>query len=529
VPRLTAPPAAALGLALLSCGGPPALPDEPQFVRGGLIVPAGAAPAGAGQPLADGRVLLTQPWVPGAPVELAGPGGAVRGTAPLVPECAALFRVPLGDLRAAAARGAPAPDTALGFSPDGRWLAVGTADGTLLVVDGWTGAARARRRLPEAMVKGLAWSADGAALYVAEQSPEATLRAVDPATLADRWALRLADRVEPSAAPAGEDLFGVYSLPAGFGLDRLPDGALLVAAAHSWRADGAHRNLSQLLKISPDGVILDQWPAAPVDATLLHPRASADGSALALVVGRSAEGPPPSDLPIPAVALLSAAPLGAPRFVQTPALGPWFSAALVWEALALDVEADVLAIGFADGRVALHHADGRPRALLSPGAPVLAGELPLAASVGAVRIGPGQVVFTTTYTQIPFGAAAPDLRPTGVHPAENTLWSVNLDGSTRWRWAGGHRLEALARGPGPLLAAAAGARTADDRRDLFGVLVFDLDTPAGGDPLALRCPTASPVTFAPAWAPDGRIAVATHPAKGADGQAFGDYDLLVLR
>jgi len=439
------------------------------------------------------------------------------------------FCVPLGDLRAAAARGAPAPDTALRFSPDGRWLAVGTADGTLLVVDGWTGAERARRRLPEAMVKGLVWSADGAVLYVAEQSPEATLRAVDPATLTDRWTVRLADRVEASAAPAGEDLFGVYSLPAGFGLERLPDGALLVAAAHSWRVDGVHRNRSQLLKLSAEGAVVDQWPPEPIDATLLHPRASPDGGALALVVGRSAEGPPPPAFPIPSVALLSAGPLGAPRFVETPPLAPWFSSAVVWDAVALDVAADLFVIGLSDGRVALHHADGLPRVLLSPGTPVLAGDLPLAASVGAVLIASGQVVFTTTYTQIPFGAAAPDLRPTGVHPAENTLWSVDLDGATRWRWSGGHRLEALARGPDSLLAAAAGARTADDRRDLFGVLVFDLSTPPGGDPLALRCPTASPVTFAPAWAADGRVAVATHPAKGADGQAFGDYELLVLR
>ena len=520
----------ALGLSLsaapLGCSERPTPPEPPAFVRGGFIVPAGSA---EGREISGDRVFVARAHRPGEALSWSGPGGSGSATVPQELDCGDIFTLDLGDLQAAVARGAAAPDTALAFSPDGGRLAVGTTLGELWVLDGFTGAVLARRRLAETLVKSVRWSADGSTLYSIEQSPEAHLRALDPADLSDRWALRLADRVGESAAPAGEDIFGVYSLPTAYGLHVARDGSLLLAAAHGWSEGGARQNRSQVLRVSPEGQIVDQWPPEPISATLLNPAVDPGGAAQLVVASRSADGPAPAAPPLPSVLRLDAAPLALASAIQAPALGPWFKQSDVWQAIDIDLAQDRLALGYADGRVHLRDAAGAMVAELSPGAPVLAGEVPIAASVGALKLLPGQLIFTTSYTQIPFGASAPELRPTSVHEADNTLWSVNLDGSTRWRWQGGHRLEAIASQPGgPLLAVAAGERTADDRRDLYGVLVFNLSDPSHPD-LAQRCPTEGPVTFAPAWAPDGRLAFVEHPWRATTGEVGGAYRLRVTR
>lgn len=520
-------PRALLAAAAIGCAGaPPTPPEPPAFVRGGLILPAGSA---EGRAVAEGRVFSPRAFAPGEALRWRGPSGSGEATAPQDLDCGAFFSLDLGELRAAVARGAAAPDTALAFSPDGERLAVGTALGELWVLDAWTGAVLARRQLAETLVKSVRWSADGRTVYSIEQSPQAWLRALEPGDLRDRWRLKLADRVGESAPPAGEDIFGVYSLPTAYGLSVSADGSLLLAAAHGWSAEGQRQNLSQLLRVSPAGEVIDQWPAEPISATLLNPALDPSGGALLVVASRSADGPPPAAPPLPSVLQLDAAPLGLRAAHQAQPLAPWFKQSDVWQAIDIDLAQDRIAIGYADGRVHLRDGAGALLAELSPGAPVLAGEVPIAASVGALRLLPGQLVFTTSYTQIPFGASAPELRPSAVHEAENTLWSVHLDGSHGWRWQGGHRLEAMAAHPAaPLLAVAAGERTADARRDLYGVLVFDLSDPDRHE-LLQRCPTEGPVTFAPAWAPDGRLAFVEHPWRSAEGEVGGAYRLWVTR
>lgn len=140
--------------------------------------------------------------------------------------------------------------------------------------------------------------------------PDATLHALDPDTLADRWTLRLADRVGTSVLPSGDDLYGIYSLPAAYSIEVLSTGELLVSAAHGWTAeDGSRRNLSQLLRIAPDGKVVAAWPAEPADATLLHPAVDEAGSRVAMPVNRTAAGDPPADLPVGGLAVLDLATL----------------------------------------------------------------------------------------------------------------------------------------------------------------------------------------------------------------------------
>lgn len=507
----------------LSCGGTP-VPAEPTFVRGGVIAPAGSG----GRAVGGARELITRDWKPGEHVALP----TAAGDAPARPECVALFHVPLGDVSRQIASGGEAPDTAMAFSPDGSKLAIGAYTGEIVVVDGWTGAELARRTLPEALVKRVAWAKDGGTLYVGEQSPDAMVRALDPATLADRWTKRFADDVGASPAPRGDDLYGVYQLPGVYELEVTQNGGLIVTAVHGWTdADGHHRNASRVVSLASDGSVRAAWPAdGPADATLLDARYDPDGPLIAVHVGRSSDGDPPAELPIGAVLTLDGATLAPRARYAVEPLKPWFDRVFAWDAVDVSVPEDLVVTGLGDGRVFAWHLDGTLRATLDPGVPIDANGVPIAASVGFTSIIAGSIVAETSGTTIPYGAADPSLRPPRTHPNENALWSWSPSGDLQWTWHGPWRLQGMtASEDGKTLVVGAGERDSDARTDLFGALVFRLDgAGTGDDRLTAICPTAGPVFFRQAMAPDGRIALSEHPWR--DGTAVdGVYQVTVVR
>lgn len=515
--RLVSAPVVAFALA--ACASPPpAAPMEVHYVRGGLL-----DRGTEGVPLGEYHFRPVA-WTPGEPAE---------DPAPRLAECVRVGGVELGDAARVAAAGGPAPDTDLAFSPDGSKLAIGSFRGEVIVLDVVTGAVAARRALAESMVRRVAWSPDGATLYAGEQSPDATLHALDPATLSDRWTLRLADRVGSSVLPAGDDLYGIYSLPAAYSIEVLSTGELLVAAAHGWTGDGGARlNRSQLLRISPDGTVTGAWPTNPADATLLHPAIDEAGGRVAVPVNRTADGPAPADLPIGGLQVLDLVTLTPLHSIQVPPLAPWYTQTYLWEAVDVSVAQDTLLLGFGDGRVLLADGSGIPRLTLAGGSPILAGDVPIAASVGHAFLHGDTAVYLTSGTNIPWGAAAPDLRPPALHPASNTVTAVGVDGSPRWSFRGDWDVQGMTLAPdGRTLVVGAGDRQSDSRTDLFGALVFDL----GGEPrpgearLLTTCATQSPVFFRQAVSPTGVIAVTETPYKTSDGAVAGRYAVSLFR
>ena len=138
-------------LLALGCKTVPEPTGELVFVRDGVVVPS---VSDAGQAVGGERTLISTDWTPGEAITVEG----LRGTAPLRPECIPLFHVPLSDVSRLAATGGIAPNSSIAFSPDGSQLAIGSHQGDLVVVDGWTGKEVSRTILPEALVKQVAWS-----------------------------------------------------------------------------------------------------------------------------------------------------------------------------------------------------------------------------------------------------------------------------------------------------------------------------------------------------------------------------------
>lgn len=516
-------------LAMAGCDRTPTAADEPglTFLRGGVLAPSGSG----GREVGGGLEFLEQAWEPGAEVVI----GAARGIAPVQPECVPLFSVDLGDVDSLVSRGVSTPGTSITWSPDGTQLAIGSYVGEVLVVDGWTGEVRARRKLAETMVKRVVWSADGGIVYAAEQSPDAFVHALNATDLTPRWSFRLADDLESSPPPPATDVYGVFTLPAAYGLEVLDGGDLLVLGMHAWTVgDDQKRNLARVWRLSASGAVIAAFPAdGPADATMRFPQIDAEAGLVAFPIGRTASGPPPSGLPIDGVQVLNLADL-TPAFSTIPSpLPPHFTRASMWEALDVSGSAGQLLAGYGDGRLLLTPLDGSPTKTLDLGTPMVSGGVPVAASVSWGTFFPrGGFAASTGRSNIPWGSDVAASRPTMAHPGENTLWVYGTDGELAWNWQAEPAIQGLSVSPdGRRLLVGGGPRGSDLRRDLFGAFVLRLDGDGSGqDRIEASCGTDAPVFFGHALTNDGRAAVSEVPFKDeTGGRVLGEYQVTVLR
>ncbi len=486
--------------------GPP-----PVFVRGGVV---------------RGADFEARDW---------SPGDVLDGVeAPAVAGCVAVGRAGLGDLTDAVAKGISAPDTALAWRPDGTLLAVGTYLGEVVVLDG-RGEVQARKTLAESAAKQVAWSPDGSVLYVAEQSPDAWLHALSPDDLSPvSPPFRLADVIETSAPPGPDDLYGLYTLPGPYGLEVLEDGSVLLLGAHGWNTPEGRRNRSQLLRLTPGSEGFDvvaRWPETPADATFLAMEAPNAHGRVGVSVSRSSAGPVPEGIPVGGVAVLDAITLELKSAHVPSALTPWFDKAFVWEAIGIGAE-DQLTLGLADGRVWRPGTDdqGSPT-VRELSTPILAGDVPIAATIGTLVDGGEAVFVVTSGTSIPFSANRAELQPPEPHPAENTLFALDPDTlQTRWTWHGSESLHGMTVSDRWVVVGTAPDAT-DGPADQHGVMVFDrsgASDSSGADRLAAVCSTGEPVFFRTAIADDGRVAVVSFPEKRGD-VVRGEYRVTIFR
>ncbi len=515
-------------LLLAACGSEPEAPTPSErlvFVRDGVLGGGGSG----GQAVGGARELVTRAWTPGESVTVGGRTDA----APRSPECVPLFHVDLGDVDSLISRGVSTPGTAVAWSPDGASLAIGSYLGEVLVVDGWTGAVRARRTLAETMIKRVAWSPDGAVVYASEQSPDAFVHALEARDLTSRWSFRLADDLDTSPAPPETDVYGVFTLPAGYGLEVMETGDLIVVGTHAWPVgDGESRNKSRVLRLTPNGEVRARFPKdAPADATFRFPRLDEVEDRMIFAVGRSATGPAPPDLPIDGVQVLDLETMEPVFHHVGEPMRPHFKRAYSWEAI--DVQGDRLLAGFGDGRAQIVNLDGSGGTTHALGTAIVSGDVPIAASVGWGRfLKSGGLAVNTGTTNIPWGSDVAASRPPAAHPGENTLWVYGADGELDWTFRGEPAIQGITTSPdGEHLVIGGGPRTTDHRRDLFGAFVFRLGGDGTGqERLVASCPTESPVFFRHALRDDGRVAVSEVPYQDETaGAVLGEYRVTVLR
>ncbi|WP_456430937.1 WD40 repeat domain-containing protein [Thermosulfuriphilus sp.] len=204
---------------------------------------------------------------------------------PKVPGLSLAFRIGLEDVSFYVRAGHP-PDVFLTFSPTGDLLAIGTFLGRIMVVSTRDGKILWQKRIPEAMVKRVAFSPDGQIIYYGEQGPDGFIYAARAENGQPLWQFRLADDLLPGTPPEKGDIYGIYRQPGCYRLKVLKNGDLLVLGIHSWmdKVKGYWRRLSRIYRLSPEGRLRWAWPqGGPAELSLIYADSDPQGKLIALV------------------------------------------------------------------------------------------------------------------------------------------------------------------------------------------------------------------------------------------------------
>lgn len=456
---------------------------------------------------------------------------------PLQANCVSIAHQVIGDVQNMISRQAGIPNTFMAWSHDESKLAVGTQRGDVLILDGWTGNILEQKHLSESLIKYVAWSHDDQTLYVAEQSVDGNIYAFDP-TLQTKWTFAVADIVESSTPPQDEDIYGIYSLPAAFGLVVLRDNSLIVPATHAWTKDGVFVNRSQLLHLSTSGKVIQKWPQNVADATIKFPVVDEEHDRMILSVERTSQQPIHPDLqeiPTGGIQVIQISDVSPTNFITVEPLQPHFSKSMIWQALDLSGKEQSILAGYSDGRIRITDLEGKQRTMLETSTPIQAGNVPIYAIIGWGKFYKDRAFYNTSPTYIPYTASSPELKPPADHPNAGSLFAMDLDGNKIWSWRGEHNIQGISvqeeRGE---IVIGAGDRISDRRKDLYGALIFDAGFEKGKEnttknPLLATCMTPNPIFFYHTMTSDGRLAVAEHPYLDEQGSIQGDYAIRILR
>ncbi|MGD9646692.1 MAG: WD40 repeat domain-containing protein [Pirellulales bacterium] len=506
------------------------------------------------------RRLCWFDWRPGNKLELVGDGAPRELTAPQVPAPCQVRRVALADVSQAAVAGV-APDSVVRFAPDSRRLAIGTFDGELMVIDAYTGARLFEHRIPEGMIKSLAWSPDGRWLYAGEQSPDALLLAIDTGappepekSVSDEaqsgtaprysiaWRFRFADRVETSR-PATGDRYAIYTLPAVHDLQVADDGRVFAVATHSWSREGelANRSLAACFAASGDSL----WTMPRHDAwqlTIAHFAIDRAGTRLAFLPNRTQPAVPAAESALGGSAiepgnlyLVDAARGEALDRLALEPYAPHFDRVEAWDSVAVSDDGSRVAAGLVDGRVVLCEVTDARLSLLRTlelGAPRIVGELPIAAACSYTRFSGQTLVMQTQNTHIPFGNPQAANQAPSPHPGANLLTVADLEGRELWKYQGPFAISgAWSDASGRWLMVTCRELPGADERGQFGFLLFDTQRAGGGaDKLVYYYATDGPVIFSADLSPDGRLAAVVEvPAPTPDGRdLYGQHQVHIV-
>ena len=452
-----------------------------------------------------------------------------------------LWTYPLGDV-SFHARAGHSPDSFVTFSPDGRYLALGTYDGRILVFNSRSGKLIFGKKIPEAMIKKLTFSPDGKILYYGEQSPEGKVCALELCRRKTLWCFSTEKDLQRGTPPPPGDLYGIYHLPGIYRLKTLASGDLLALGVHTWfdRKRRLWRRLSRIYRLDPGGKLIWAYPwQGPAPATIIYADSDPRGEKVAAIALLPSEdsldhkkfkGPPPQSF------LALDGKTGRPLFFYPlKPLRPYFDRVAAWESVAISPDACWAAIGTADGRLFIMDLTNKKLArVLKLATPIKLGPFPVSASLGYGLFGTKTLFVLSGESSIPYGMPLAIDRPSGPHPAARTLFAIDPKrGKILWRFVSPFKLQGLAlSADGRYLAVAAAAFRRENKSfKQFGILLFDLKKRGGG--LSKFCgyfPTQGTCFFHLAISPEGElVAVVENPWQDSWGRLFGKHRLLVLK
>ena len=540
----------ALCLAAWGCSREKGAPDA-FFVRGGLMLQNLAPekvtlslqgsivwrPGDSRLVVSANRSILFFAWKPGEKYQLRGNGLAIALGAPQKPSPALISKVELESMRPHGGSMGTSPDTELSFSPDGTRLAIGSFHGYLRIARTISGEVLFTRKIAEGAVKRLAWGKvhGREVVYLGEQSPDCFLYCLDASDGRELWRRRLADQVGEGRLTS-DNRHAIYNLPGVYYLRALPDGDLILVATNGRFRGERFVHDCRLYRLGGDsGEIRWMWPGKrnfPHGVTWVG--ASQKGGTLAFVsfntFGRREIDPVFKDGTVYCIDGDS----GRVRWDYTvEPLKPYYNRVGSWQGVSVSPDGRHVALGLNDGRAMLFDASTGERLWTRGlGAPVMVGDMPVAAPISYAAMSDDRIYFATPGTTIPSGAGSPRNRRPPPHPFANHLFALDLGGKTLWQYASrGVGQGIFLSADGKLAATASSQGQGLENVEHYGISLFAALKPGGVSAKFLyRYLTEGPVFFQAAISPDGRFIALTESGYSPDEgrTVYGDYQVHVI-
>ena len=546
------------------CGKEPAPQPDVLFVREGLAVsspdlesldvtgPDGKSallqnPLPDGFRTASGNIVLPFDWKPGAKYRMKGKTSqgefSLELGAPQLPAPLLVAEIPLEKMKEFQGRGAN-PDTYLKFSPDEKYLAIGSFFGRLRVVEVETGKVILEKRVAEGMVKRICWrkKQGGWTLFVGEQSPDSFIYAMDPMTGEVQWKYRLADDLGSSSPDGGDYSFRIYNFPGPYFMQTLPDGDLLAIGLHGRYKGEDFIYDSMVYRLDKDsGKPKWTWPKnGNLPYSITWAGASEDGKTLALMTDTwAAAKTRPCPFKNGALYCMDGETGAVQWGYAPPPLEPHYSQISAWQGVSVSRDGQYVALGLNDGRGMLFKARQDANHPVTPlwikniGTPVMNGNIPVASSIAYGEIAGGAVLFGMPGTTIPPNTSSGSSKnKPAPHPRSHTVCAFSLPGEPLWEWQCNASVQGIfPSDDGRWIAVGITDDRSTANPDEFGMAMFDSNRAMRNDnPMVYRYFTEGCVFFMGDVSRSGRFAAITeYPYSPDEGKTLiGEYRVHIV-
>jgi outer membrane protein assembly factor BamB len=450
-----------------------------------------------------------------------------------------LRRIPLGNAGYDAGMGKH-PNTFMRFSPDSRYLAVGTTRGHILLAEVYSDNILWDKKVAEGMVKRIDFSPDGKKIYFGEQSVDGFVYAAETSTGKILWKFRLADDLQQGSPLNKDNPQDIYNKPGCYQLKTLTNGDVIVLGIHSW-GDWRDRSkctcLSRIYRFNSEGKLLWAFPGEePIYFTVVFMDCDNEGRRVALLTNKEGGNRPDNYAYLNGTLYVLDGATGkeSGHYTFQP-LKPWFSKISFWQSVSVSRGSDYAAIGTQDGRSFLFELEKvLPVRTFDFGAPVMISGVPVSAHASYARIAPDNIAYfqTSNTAVISANMSRHIVAPPGPHPNANMINAVTLGGKIVWRYKSNLSCENFwISDDGRWMMTTAMANKGKTGHEA-GALLFDTHRSGGGSSkMVYFYPVEGTVFFHADMAHNGSaFAIAESPYKDpVTSKLVGTYQIHIVR
>jgi len=412
---------------------------------------------------------------------------------------------------------------ALKFSPDSKYLAIGTHGGSLKLIELETGEKVWEKQLVEgiadARIADIEFSKDGKRLFVGEESPDAFLYCFD-VNGTEIWKFG-------AGTELGSDL---KYMPAMKKIKLDSEGNIYVAASRACGYIGEkYKYLAKVYSFDPEGNLRWKFPdSETMDSGVTWIDATPDGKYAVFGTTCFTEADKWKE---GTVHVLNGNTGEEQWSYHIDPVEPFFDYSAIWYSTQITPDGEKLITMTSDGRAFLFNNSeiietGTPEIAWEQNisTPIVVSGVPIYGSANYAYIVNDTLIFSIGST---FSKDKNKDAPFE-HPSGNSLFAYDYDGSLLWKWrVDGYAGECALNDRYLVIPIAQNLVTED--RSVHGVYVFDVSKSGGASSRLIQTYNTEGITVAADISPDGRyIAALEAPSRLEDGTVLGEYKVHIL-